>query len=172
MVDLQAAREDLVNAEATLTDDQLYMKDLTKLCEARANDWDQRSHMRGGEVEALEGALKILKDEVQPMDAAANKRAMLVQKTSGQKMSLSAGPISLSARALSLLQNSEADSSFLAAVQKADSTAAMKQQKAINLLQHAGSRLNSEVLSAVAMKVASDPFTKVKKLIQQLIERL
>jgi len=163
--EIATAREDLVNAEATLKDDQLYMKDLTKLCEARAKDWDQRSQMRGGEIEALEGALKILKDEVQPMDAAANKRAMLVQKTSGQKMSLSA-------RALSLLQNSEADSSFLAAVQKADSTAAMKQQKAINLLQHAGSRLNSEVLSAVAMKVASDPFTKVKKLIQQLIERL
>jgi len=168
--EIATAREDLVNAEAALTDDQLYMKDLTKLCEARAKDWDQRSQMRGGELEALEGALKILKDEVQPMDAAANKRAMLVQKTPGQKMSLSAGP--KLQKALSFLQNAKADSSFFAAVHKSESTAAMKQQKAINLLQHAGSRLNSETLSLVAMHVASDPFTKVKKLIQQLIERL
>merc|ERR1712129_451060 len=69
--DIAKAREDLVNAEATLKDDQLYMKDLTKLCENRANDWDQRSQMRGGELEALEGALKVLKDEVAPMDTAA-----------------------------------------------------------------------------------------------------
>merc|ERR1719468_518489 len=97
-------------------------------------------------------------------------RAMLVQKTPGQKMSLSAGP--KLQKALSFLQNAKADSSFFAAVHKSESTAAMKQQKAINLLQHAGSRLNSETLSLVAMHVASDPFTKVKKLIQQLIERL
>merc|ERR1712073_272096 len=51
--DIAKAREDLVNAEATLKD-------------------DQRSQMRGGELEALEGALKILKDEVSPMDKAAN----------------------------------------------------------------------------------------------------
>jgi len=168
--EIATAREDLVNAEATLTDDQLYMKDLTKLCEARANDWDQRSHMRGGEVEALEGALKILKDEVQPMDAAANKRAMLVQKTSGQKMSLSAG--SKLQKTLSFLQNSEASASFLATVRKSESTAAMKQQRAVSVLQQAGSRLNSETLTVIAMHVASDPFTKVKKLIQQLIQRL
>merc|ERR1719330_318994 len=48
----------------------------------------------------------------------------------------------------------------------------MKQQRAVSVLQQAGSRLNSETLTVIAMHVACDPFTKVKKLIQQLIERL
>lgn len=164
--DIAKAREDLVNAEATLKDDQLYMKDLTKLCEERANDWDQRSQMRGGELEALEGALKVLKDEVAPMDKAANKRAMLVQKTQQQKISLSA--TAKLQKTVSFLQSVES----LAVVHKSESTAAAKQERAVTLLKRAGSRLHSETLSVVAMYVASDPFTKVKKLIQQLIERL
>merc|ERR1719438_118754 len=85
-------------------------------------------------------------------------------------MSLSAG--SKLQKTLSFLQNSEASASFLATVQKSESTAAMKQQRAVSVLQQAGSRLNSETLTVIAMHVASDPFTKVKKLIQQLIERL
>merc|ERR1712127_597799 len=35
-----------------------------------------------------------------------------------------------------------------------------------------GNRLNSAILSSMAMKVAADPFLKVKNLIQKLIERL
>merc|ERR1712079_727121 len=120
---------------------------------------------RGGELEALEGALKILKDEVSPMDKAANKRAMLVQKNQ-QKMSLSAA--AKLQKSLSFLQSAER----LAVVHKSDSAAAAKQERAVTLLKRAGSRLHSETLSVVAMYVASDPFTKVKKLIQQLIERL
>ena len=168
--DIAKAREDLVNAEATLTDDQLYMKDLTKLCEERAKDWDQRTQLRAGELEALEGALKVLKDKVSPMDQAANERAMLMQKNQGQKMSLALRP--KLQKAVSLLQNLEGESSFMAAVHKSDSAAAAKQRRAVALLKHAGNRLHSQTLAVVAMHVASDPFTKVKKLIQQLIERL
>jgi len=75
-------RESLVNAESLLQDDQLYLKDLTEQCEARAKDWDQRSQMRADEVKALTAALAILKDgangakSVQELDAV-NKRAML-----------------------------------------------------------------------------------------------
>merc|ERR1719410_2751938 len=168
--EIAKAREDLVNAEATLKDDQLYMKDLTKLCEERAKDWDQRSQLRGGELEALEAALKVLKDEVAPMDKAANERAMLVQKKQGPKISLSAAP--KLQKTISFLQNLEKESKSFATVHKSESLAAAKQERAVNFLKHAGNRLHSETLSVVAMHVASDPFTKVKKLIQQLIERL
>merc|ERR1712060_520599 len=146
------------------------MKDLTKLCEERAKDWDQRTQLRAGELEALEGALKVLKDKVSPMDQAANERAMLMQKNQGQKMSLALRP--KLQKAVSLLQNLEGESSFMAAVHKSDSAAAAKQRRAVALLKHAGNRLHSQTLAVVAMHVASDPFTKVKKLIQQLIERL
>jgi len=42
----------------------------------------------------------------------------------------------------------------------------------IKTLVEKGSKLNSAVLSALAMRVSADPFLKVKKLIQDLIERL
>eukprot|EP00408_Alexandrium_pacificum_P021797 CAMPEP_0171204316 /NCGR_PEP_ID=MMETSP0790-20130122/25979_1 /TAXON_ID=2925 /ORGANISM="Alexandrium catenella, Strain OF101" /LENGTH=366 /DNA_ID=CAMNT_0011669815 /DNA_START=1 /DNA_END=1097 /DNA_ORIENTATION=- len=78
-------REALVNEEALLQEDQLYLKDLTQLCEARAKDWDQRSQMRADEVTALTAALTILRDggnggsSVKDLDAV-NKRALLVQR--------------------------------------------------------------------------------------------
>merc|ERR1719183_3483166 len=42
----------------------------------------------------------------------------------------------------------------------------------IDMLQTAGKRLNSAVLASLTMKVAADPFAKVKELIQKLIEKL
>lgn len=42
----------------------------------------------------------------------------------------------------------------------------------MDLLRNEGSRLKSVVLSAMAMHVAADPFKTVKKLIQDLVERL
>merc|ERR1719316_2668493 len=78
--EIAEARESLVNTESALKDDQLYLKDLTARCEARANDWDQRSQMRAGELEALSQALAILKNDVQGADVAVNKRALLLAK--------------------------------------------------------------------------------------------
>merc|ERR1719333_1859530 len=83
-------RESLVEEEASLKDDQLYLKDLTERCEARAKDWDQRTQMRHGELEAIAEALTILKEgkdggaSVADMDSEVNKRALL-QKKSGDK---------------------------------------------------------------------------------------
>merc|ERR1740138_1518619 len=57
-------REDLVESQSNLKDDELYLKDLTARCEARANDYDQRSAMRGDEITALSEALTILKGRV------------------------------------------------------------------------------------------------------------
>merc|ERR1740138_15925 len=80
-------RESLVEEEASLKDDQLYLKDLTERCEARAKDWDQRTQMRANELEAIKQALAILKDgkdgaSVADMDSEVNQRALL-QKKSG-----------------------------------------------------------------------------------------
>merc|ERR1719215_176805 len=48
----------------------------------------------------------------------------------------------------------------------------MRQEKVVTLLSEAGKRLNSAALSTLAARLSSDPFTKVKGLIQDLIERL
>jgi len=52
------------------------------------------------------------------------------------------------------------------------STRGEVQQLAIEYLQIQGKRLNSRVLSALAVRVSDDPFTKVKKMIKGLIARL
>jgi hypothetical protein len=46
------------------------------------------------------------------------------------------------------------------------------QQRLVQFLEAQAGRLNSRVLSAVALRAAKDPFTKVKKMIEDLISRL
>jgi hypothetical protein len=46
------------------------------------------------------------------------------------------------------------------------------QQRMVQFLESQAGRLNSRVLSAVALRAAKDPFTKVKKMIEDLIARL
>merc|ERR1719379_1160202 len=77
--DIASTREGLVNAEAMLKDDEVYLQDLTVQCEARAKDWDQRSELRAGELKALSEALTILTEKVSPQDVAVNKRALFQQ---------------------------------------------------------------------------------------------
>jgi len=150
-------REDLDNSEETLKDDRSYLEDLTKRCEARANDFDQRSAMRNDEVTALSTALKVLKDEVQPADKV-NVRALFLQRVRKQASEPKVAPST--ARSLSFLQ-------LHGAVSQQD-----RANRALAMLSTEGARLNSLVLTALAAQSAADPFRKVKGLIQKLIERL
>merc|ERR1719157_466266 len=70
------ASDDTVLEEATLKDDELYMKDLTERGELKAREWDQRSQMRAGEVTALGKAIDIIKNRAKDNESA-NKRALL-----------------------------------------------------------------------------------------------
>merc|ERR1712224_660726 len=49
---------------------------------------------------------------------------------------------------------------------------ASRRERALAALVQKAEKLKSPVLSSLAMKVAADPFLKVKRLIQELIERL
>jgi len=161
--DIAKAREDLVNAESLMKDDQLYLKDLTERCEQRAGAFDQRSAMRADEIKALSQALELLKGKVKDSDAAANERAF-VQK--GQRehtpVSLVAGQKVASFLQVNLLQRARGQTLSVEA----------RKDKVLALLSQESNRLSSSILSALAAKMAADPFVKVKKLIQELIERL
>jgi len=159
--EIAEARGSLVEAESLLTDDQAYLKDLTERCEARAGDWDQRSAMRRDEIEALSKALAILENDVKGAEGA---RALLQTSAKGEV----AAPVAVSflqavssrARAVSLLERARGLS------------AQVKRDQMLDLLQKEGKRLGSTILASLAMKLAADPFAKVKELIQKLIERL
>merc|ERR1719181_2471527 len=155
-------REDLVDAEGLLKDDELYLKDLTERCEQRAHAFDQRSSMRAQELEALNTATGILKDKVKGNDESANERALLQESSHA------------SAPAKSFLQTSSRVqiSNLLQKARGQTLSAQVRTEKVLALLVTEGKRLNSVMLNSLAMKIKADPFKKVKELIQKLIERL
>merc|ERR1719380_91745 len=77
--------KDLLVAEAQMKDDELYLKDLQKQCEDRANDYDQRSAMRGDELNALTQALDVLKGDVKGRADDVNKRAFIQEASVAPK---------------------------------------------------------------------------------------
>merc|ERR1719181_1961201 len=155
-------REDLVDAEGLLKDDELYLKDLTERCEQRAHAYDQRSSMRAQELEAMNTATNILKDKVKGNDESANERALLQEK------------VHPSVPAKSFLQTSSRVqlSNLLQKARGQTLSAEVRTEKVLALLVTEGKRLNSVMLNSLAMKIKADPFKKVKELIQKLIERL
>jgi len=165
-------RTDLITAQGQLQDDELYLKDLQARCEDRANDYDQRSAMRGSELDAFNGALKVLTGTV---DAATsvNKRALFIQKaepttvTKDTKETAAPAPKTVAVvkevKAVSFLQN------FLS---RQGLSQEARQQRAIDILRTEGQRLGSLTLTSLAERASADPFKKIKGLIQKLIERL
>merc|ERR1719274_323773 len=184
------ATDDMVKEEALLKDDELYLKDLTSKCELKAREWDQRSQMRSEEVTALTAALKIIKEGVSA-NSAVNKRAFIQHDQdyiAADVQALQAPEKKEDARSsvedddvdvdLSFLQVSKPRLKIASLVKQAsqvstgESQQAALKEKVIKSLVASGNKLGSAVLASLAMRVSADPFIKVKKLIQDLIERL
>jgi len=173
-------REDLVQAEGDLKDDELYLKDLTKRCEDRANDYDQRSQMRGNELAALRNALDVLGEKVKD---AEGDRAALLQKsgasvTRAQAVDMPKGHSKVSSTAvgksISFLQGSlvKATAQEFLAGQRTDVAMEMRKNQALDMLRQRSRELGSVMIASLTVRAAADPFLKVKGLIQKLIERL
>merc|ERR1719498_12011 len=165
--------EKMVTEEATLKDDQLYMKDLTAQCELKAREWDQQSAMRASEVAALTKALEIINAKVAD-NSKVNKRALLQE--SAQPTALKAKAIEESdieaVPVLSFLQVSSPRSKISFLAKKAVVPQQDRQNRALSNLAQKSQKLKSAILMSLVMRAAADPFVKVKKLIQELIEKL
>jgi hypothetical protein len=167
------ASDDTVLEEATLKDDELYMKDLTERCELKAREWDQRSQMRAGEVTALGKAIDIIKNRAKDNESA-NKRALIQTATvvPERKSDARDDVEDSDIGDMSFLQVSSPRKQLrgIAAIQS--STAQARREKAIANLVAKAEKLKSPVLATLAMKIGADPFAKVRRLVQELIERL
>jgi len=183
---LSRATEDKALNDAALADDVLYLKDLTLKCELKAREFDQHSKMRAGEVEALGAALDIITARVQGKADEVNKRALLQKKTtpavpspSESESAVDEDEASADSDTIAFVQVASSPRSKLASLVQRRSLAAITSSMRQSRLDRVVDKLSSygsPTLSALALKVsamsAADPFVKVKRLIQDLIERL
>lgn len=75
--EIAKANQGLTEAQATLRDDQAYVKDLIEKCNAKADEWDQRTNMRQDELTALTTAVKIISDRVKTQAGKTNMKRFI-----------------------------------------------------------------------------------------------
>jgi chromosome segregation ATPase len=176
--DLATKTETLTETKATLNDDNMYLKDITGQCETKAKEWDQRSQARAGEIAAVSKAIEIIGGTVADKAASSGAGGRTEPEAAGP--ATEEGPM-VEKMPTKLLQvpvsggvEEYRDVVFLQVgqVQKSKAKEAELRNKAITMISKIAKENKSLALSVLAMKLARDPFAKVKTLIQQLIERL
>eukprot|EP00444_Apocalathium_aciculiferum_P031609 CAMPEP_0183484572 /NCGR_PEP_ID=MMETSP0370-20130417/178988_1 /TAXON_ID=268820 /ORGANISM="Peridinium aciculiferum, Strain PAER-2" /LENGTH=950 /DNA_ID=CAMNT_0025677863 /DNA_START=53 /DNA_END=2906 /DNA_ORIENTATION=- len=138
------AEGDLKDTTDTRDADQKYLDDLTATCEQKASDFESRQQLRAEEIEAINKAIEIISSGSVAGNAEKHLPSLAQQGAS--------------APALAMLRS--------------DTQNKMAQSRVAQYLSQKSRELNSRVLSALATRVASDPFVKVKKMIKDLLVRL
>merc|ERR1719506_2330972 len=136
---LQKAAEDkgdLADTTATRDADQTYLDDLVAECTQKSSDFESRQQLRTDELAAIDKAIEIL----------------------------GSGSVSgTSDKYLPSFVQTKAAVSFL---QLSVGSKNPSQARVAQFLREKGTAINSRVLSALAVRVAEDPFVKVKKMIK------
>jgi len=175
IADIETNSEELSTVAATLLDDQEYLKELASMCHEKALTWDQRSKLRQNELAMLTEVIGIITSSVTEKTSAATIR--FAQEHTSMRL---ARAVAHSERAMEAVE-AEAEEAegtpigFLQSAQRSLRGAPTKDGAkgiVVALLRQQGGKLKSTLLTALAGKIAADPFAKVKQLIQELIERL
>merc|ERR1719265_2118387 len=127
---------------ATRDDDAKYLADVTAQCEKKAADFADRQKLRADEIVALQKAIEILSSD-EVSGAAAKHLPSMLQK----------------AKSASLAQ--------LRSDGKSPNQANVAQYLTIK-----SKEIGSRVLAVLAVRMANDPFVKVRKMIKDLITKL
>jgi len=193
IADIATSEGELTLVSATLLEDQEYLERLSKMCADKALTWDSRSRVRLDELNALYAAASIIKSSVYGNTTAATIRLVqqgariyIADAVAKNENAMEAIEADTERSAPSFLQrrSNKPTASLMSLMRQwpgaaasrvagATSTAPdMGRQAIVSLLRSQGARLQSTLLTSLASRVAADPFGKVKKLIQELIERL
>jgi hypothetical protein len=172
--------EQLTTVSADLLDNQQYLKELSELCSSKAKTWDQRTKVRSDELSALTAATAIIKDSVAEKTSSATIRfaqagvrvrlAHAVAKSDDAMESLEAAAEAVEGPVAFLQRKSSRSLLSVLAHKAAPHDDA--RQAVLSMLNSQGQKFKSTLLTGLASQISADPMAKVKKLIQDLIERL
>jgi uncharacterized coiled-coil DUF342 family protein len=171
--ELASTNEDLTSTSFNLLSDKKYLSETSEMCVNAAKTWDQRSRVRADELSALTAAITIVEGSVSEHTSEATIR--FAQKAVQVDM---AKRVARNPQALAALEEEaeEADTKPVNFLQKLvrrhTSPADDGRQLVVDLLKRDGAKLKSTLLASLASSIQADPLAKVKKLIQDLIERL
>lgn len=134
---------DLASTTRERDEDQAYFDESDALCKTKAHDFEQRQNLRAAELTALKKAVEIIGG-----DSVAG---------SGEKHLPQLLQIRQRGSALPQLRNGQQSPI---------------QDRIAAFLDERAKSVNSRLLALVSQRVAADPFTKVKKMIKDLIVKL
>jgi hypothetical protein len=137
------AEGSLTDTTTTLADDEKYLSDLVATCEQKALDFESRQTLRAEELVAVAKAIEIISGAAVKGNAEKHLPQLLQAKTGKAALAQLRADVHNPA-----------------------------QRRVAEYLKLQAHQLNSRLLSALAVKVASDPFKKIKKLIKDLITKL
>jgi len=136
------AKSDLANTQATLAEDTKYLEDTKTTCAQKQSDFEARQKMRTEELSAIDQAIEIISSGSVAGSAGKHLPGLVQVKSATTFVQLRAGIKSPA---------QDAVASYLA-----------KQ----------GQKLHSNLLAAISLHVGSDPFVKIRKMIQDMITKL
>merc|ERR1719162_645235 len=168
--DIGTASQELSTVSASLLDNMEYLDETNTICSEKAKTWDQRSKVRAGELTAVTQATLIIKSTVAEKTASSTVRFA----QTGVTLRF-ADAVANSDSAMEAIE-SESEAFDLDFLQKKSiknhSPEDAGRELIVSLLKGSGIKLHSALLTSLATRIAADPFAKIKKLIQELIERL
>jgi predicted nucleic acid-binding Zn-ribbon protein len=137
------AKGDLAITKKTKADDEKTLSDTLVECDAKSKEYEKNQVLRKEELEAIKKARDIL----QSPEVAGNAEKYLPKLA-------------------------QVDATSLAQVRAEGNKETARRQKAIAYLQGQAKKLGSKSLAMMSLRVAEDPFLKVKKMIKDLIVQL
>jgi len=174
--DIGTANQELTTVSAQLLDDMQYLDELNTICSDKAKTWDQRTKLRANELTAITQATGIVKSTVAEKTLASTIR--FAQTGSTVRLASAVTSSDSAMEAIEAAAEQEESGEPVAFLQRklvnkhSPSDVDAGKQYIISMLKGKGKELKSTLLVALATKMEADPLAKVKKLIQELIERL